>query len=368
MKTICVDARMYLASGIGTYLRNLLKLLHEKSDYSIKVITSRAVIENSKEVKDWDFVIADSPIYSIKEQWEIPYKVSKCDIFWSPHYNIPLLPVRAKKRIVTIHDVFHLAHKESLPLHKSLYASIVTKRAAKYSDLVITDSEFSKSEISRYTGICSDKIRKILLGVDFSVFSKEISSEEEMAIVSKYAPPEEFILFVGNLKSHKNLDRLIEAYKLLTKTAVNPVHLVILGKHFADFPIRERVLQDKALSRHIHFYSNVGNKELSWFYSNAIATILPSLYEGFGFPPLEAMCCGCPTVVSNAASLPEICGDASLYVDPQSSVSIYRGIEKIVEDSSLRNELSEKGYSRVKEFQWKKTFEEHLKVFEEVLC
>ena len=368
MKTICVDARMYLASGIGTYLRNILKLLHQEADYVIKVITSRAVVENANEVKQWDYVIAESPIYSMKEQWEIPYKISECDIFWSPHYNIPLLPVRAKKRIVTIHDVFHLAHKETLPLHKSVYANIVTKRAARYSDLVITDSEFSKSEISRFTGINSDKIRKILLGVDFTGFSTQYSSNESKAIISKYTPPERFILFVGNLKAHKNLDRLIEAYKLLIKNTISPVHLVILGKHFADFPIREKVLQEKSLRGLVHFYDSVDNKELCWFYAKAVVTVLPSLYEGFGLPPLEAMCCGCPTVVSNAASLPEICGNASVYIDPQSSVSIYKELEKVINDDSLRNKLSQNGYARVKEFPWKKSFDEHLKVFEEVLC
>ncbi|MCX6990528.1 MAG: glycosyltransferase family 1 protein [Chlamydiae bacterium] len=367
MITICVDARMYLASGIGTYLRNILKLLHQETGFSLKVITSRSVVEHAIEVKQWDCVFAESPIYSIKEQWEIPYKVPKCDIFWSPHYNIPLLPVRAKKRIVTIHDVFHLAHMEHLPFHKSLYANIVTKRAAKYSDIVVTDSEFSKNEICKYTGIGSDKIRKILLGVDFSAYSGKISLDETNAILAKYNPPEKFILFVGNLKSHKNLDRLIEAYKLLVKNTDTPPHFLILGKHFADFPIQERVLQDTTLRGLVHFYSSVDNKELCWFYSNALVTVLPSLYEGFGFPPLEAMCCGCPTVVSNAASLPEICGDASLYIDPQSSISIYKGLEKAINDVVLRMELSQKGYCRVKEFQWKKTFEAHLKVFEEVL-
>lgn len=367
MKTLCVDARMYLSSGIGTYLRNLLKALFQEGTYSIQVIASKEILEKAPEIKDYNVLLSNSAIYSLKEQLELPLKVPSCDLFWSPNFNVPVLPIRAKKRIVTIHDVFYLAHSDSLPFHKKQYARIVTKKAAQNSDLVITDSEFSKNEIHKYTGISLDKIKKIHLGVDPESFSFPKQDDESAEIQIKYSPPSQFILFVGNIKPHKNILKLIEAYKLWIKRKGTDVHLILIGKHFQDYPVRNEVEKDPELKKLVHFYTSVENSELHWFYSHAAVTILPSLYEGFGFPPLEAMCCGCPTIVSTAASLPEVCADASYYVDPMSTESIVQGFEKVIEDNALRKSLSEKGYQRVKEFQWRKAFTEHLQVFGQVI-
>lgn len=367
MKTICVDARMYLASGIGTYLRNLLKALFEEGSYLLHVITNQETFEKAPEIKDYNPVVARSSIYSLKEQLELPLKISTCDLFWSPNFNIPILPIRAKKRVVTIHDVFYLAHSQTLPKHKKYYAKIVTKRAAQGSDFIITDSDFSKNEICKYTGVSASKIKKIHLGVDPNSFSRQIKDEESSVIQIKYKPPKKYILYVGNLKAHKNILKFIEAYKKWIKIKGTDIHLVVIGKHFPEYPVKEEVEKDTQLQKLVHFYTSIENSELNWFYSNALTTILPSLYEGFGFPPLEAMCCGCPTIVSTAGSLPEICGDASYYIDPTCINSMVQGLENVIEDETLRKNLSEKGYERAKEFQWKKTFEEHMQVFDQVI-
>jgi glycosyltransferase involved in cell wall biosynthesis len=367
MKTICVDARMYLASGIGTYLRNILKALFHEGSYFLQVIVSKEIIEKVPEIKQYNIIVANSSIYTLKEQFELPLKVMPCDLFWSPNFNVPLLPVRAKKRIVTIHDVFYLAHSESLPFHKKHYARIVTKKAAQGSDFVITDSDFSKNEICKYTGVSISKIKTIHLGVDPLAFSRQISTDESSDIQIKYKPPQKYILYVGNLKAHKNILKLIEAYKLWVKLKGTDIHLVLIGKHFPEYPVKKEIEKDPQLKKLVHFYTTIENSELQWFYSNAVAAIQPSLYEGFGFPPLEAMSCGCPTIVSTAASLPEICGDAPYYIDPNCIKSMVKGLEKIIENEIVRKSLSEKGYQRVKEFQWKKAFEEHMQVFEQVM-
>jgi len=367
MKKICVDARMYLASGIGTYLRSLIKALHEEGTYSLEVITSSEVLKYAPEVQQYNIVLSNAPIYSLKEQIELPLKISPCDLFWSPNFNVPILPIQAKKKIVTIHDVFYMAHSNTLSFHKRHYARMVTRKAARNSDMVITDSEFSKGEICKLTGISADKIKKIHLGVDPHYFSRRELDEQSNEIQIKYAPPSRFILYVGNIKPHKNILKLIEAYKLWIQRSPRDVHLVLIGKHFQDYPVRDLIENDAQLKKLVHFYSSVENSELHWFYSRALTTILPSLYEGFGFPPLEAMGCGCPTIVSTAASLPEICGDASYYIDPNSIDSMIQGFDKVTQDEVLRKSLSDKGYQRVKEFQWGKTFAEHMKVFQQVI-
>lgn len=367
MKSISVDARMYLASGIGTYLRNLLKAFAHYSEFSLHVITTQEILNKAPELQKFEISLIKAGVYSLKEQIELPLNIPCCDLFWSPNFNVPLLTVRARKKVVTIHDVFYLAHSSSLPFHKKHYARFVTKKAARQSNLVITDSDFSKGEICRYTGISEGKIKRIHLGVDHQFFSDPLSREEEQKILKKYVPPKQFFLYVGNLKSHKNLLRLLEAYKRWLEEKGTEVHLILIGKSFSDCPVYETIKNIPQFKGQVHLYNSVENRELIWFYSNAQATVLPSLYEGFGFPPLEAMCCGCPTIVSTAASLPEICGDASYYIDPTDINSMVQGLENIIEDQPLRKSLSEKGYRRVKEFQWNKAFEEHIQAFEQVI-
>lgn len=367
MKTIYVDARMYLASGIGTYLRNLVKVIAEYKVYALHLITTPEVLYKAPELNNFDLSLINAEIYSIKEQIALPLAIKNCDLFWTPNFNIPLLPIRAKKRVVTIHDIFYLVHSDSLPLHKKYYAKVVTQKAAKTSDLVITDSDFSKEEICKYTGISGEKVRRIHLGVDTSAFAHKISDEEDQKIRKKYTPATKFFLYVGNVKPHKNIHRLLEAYRLWLEKNDGEIQLVIIGKHFPDYMVKKHVEENSIFKGKVHFYTSIENEELKWFYSNAQCLILPSLYEGFGFPPLEAMCCNCPTLVSDVASLPEICGDASCYVNPTSVESILEGMQKMIADENLRKSLIERGSQRVKKFLWKDAAEKHLQVFNELI-
>ena len=280
-----------------------------------------------------------------------------CDIFWTPHYNVPFASLKSKKRIATIHDVYHLAFSHTLSFLQKTYAKIMINRASKISDHIFTISQFSKGEIIRYTGTPSEKISHIPLGVDQSHFSKEID------IRQKYALPAHYFLFVSTLTAHKNVERLILAWDLISEKWPE-WKLVFVGKRGKTGSWEQILSANPSLQKSLLFLGQVEDQDLPGLYRNAHALIHPSLYEGFGLTPLEAMSSGCPVIVSNVASLPEVCGDSSLYVDPYNVQDIARGMEKIIQDPILHAELKTKGLQRSRSFNWNTTAEKHIAVME----
>lgn len=320
MFDVCIDARMAFSSGIGTYIREIIPLLKH---------SFRIILLVDKLDRDWcrgfDQIAFKAPIYSIKEQLLYGVKIPHCDLFWSPHYNVPLFPIRARKRVVTVHDVCHLVFG-SLP--KRAYARFFMGNALK-SDRVITVSHFSKREIEKRLG--KGCLRVIPIGVNLDRFTPRNPCN---LVRKKYNLPKKFALFIGSQKPHKNLGGLLSAFKR------SDLELIALGNGIWS----------------------IDEPDLPVLYSMAEIFVFPSFYEGFGLPPLEAMACACPTVVSNAASIPEVCGDASVYFDPSNEDEIVNGVQNALK---RKNELIEKGLERVKLFSWKTSAEKHLQVLNE---
>ncbi len=174
-----------------------------------------------------------------------------------------------------------------------------------------------------------------------------------------------YLLYIGDMRPYKNLERSLEAFARLNLTDLS---FVIGGKkdpHF--YPGIEKKVDRLLLKDKVIFLGYVPEEDLPHLYSEAAAFVFPSLYEGFGLPPLEAMACGCPVVASNAGSLPEVCGDAVRYVDPYDVESIARGIHEVLTDEVMRQNLRAKGLERAKLFSWERAAKEHLKIFEECL-
>lgn len=363
MRKIVVDARMCLSSGVGRYIRNILSCIAERGEFDIICLVHEKGDLSASLQKQISMKIVKPRIYSISEQLILPMSVGTCDIFWSPHYNIPLLPIKAKKRVVTIHDVCHLAFYNRLSFHKKLYAKLLLNNAVRISDLIFTVSDFSENEICRLTGISPKKIRKIHNGVDAEFFKQPVPSLKSEEILKNFHSCAEFFLYVGNVKPHKNIDAFLDAYKLFIKKFGNKVKVVVIGKQFSGYPLKDRIARDPVLCNRVFFYSDISDDELLWFYRHAIATILPSLYEGFGFSPLEAMASGCPAIVSNSGSIPEVCGDAAYYIDPKSIEELFNGLSRVYKECDYRASLIKKGKRRVEYFIWKKAADEHIKAF-----
>jgi len=230
------------------------------------------------------------------------------------------------------------------------------------SQEIVAISENTKNNIVTFYGIDPGRVRVIPPGFEKSRYRLGINGERTKA---KYGLTEYF-LYVGNLLAHKNLRRLLLAFSLITRRL--PYKLVIAGhKDPRYYPALEAEAQALGLAGKVLFLNYVPTDELPALYAGAKVFVFPSLYEGFGLPPLEAMACGCPVIVSNVSSLPEVCGDAAYYVNPYDVESIAEGIHKVLTDEALRQNLIKKGIERVKLFSWEKAAKEHLKVFEEVL-
>lgn len=360
MEKLIIDFRMHKASGIGTYIKSLLPFLVEK--FEVILLGSRAEIRDYAWGKSVKILECKSKIYSIKEQLELPLKIPKCDIFWSPHYNIPILPIRAKFRVVTIHDAFHLAFYDTLNFMQKIYAKTILNQALSRSDIVLSVSNFSRNEILKYTK--TDKnIFVVPNAIDEKRFNRHCDSNALEAAAIDYSLPKDFVLFVGNVKPHKNLKNLLFA---LEKIDLN---LVIVGKKdgfITGDSIVSEIIRRKNLSDRIFFTGYVKDADIAAIYNLAKLFVFPSLYEGFGIPPLEAQACGCPVVCSDAASLPEVCRDSVLYFDPHNVEDIRSKIQVVLNDENLQNKLRIKGLENIKRFGWERSAKQIIEIMEKL--
>ena len=281
------------------------------------------------------------------------------------------LPLYKKfKTVVTVHDLTPILFPEAFP--RGIKGEIkwqMQKYALKRADAVITDSESSKKDIAKLVGVKAQKVKVVYLAAGEQFKKLEIGNWK-LEIKKRYGLPDHFLLYVGDVTWNKNLPRLIDAAKSLK------IPLVMIGKSLvsddydhnnpwnADLnKINELVRGDENIIR----LGFVSAEDLIAVYNLATVFALPSLYEGFGLPILEAMACGCPVVTSKEGSLEEVAGNAAFFVDAYDVESIAAGIKKVFGDENLQKELSEKGLEQVKKFSWKKTAEETINAYKGVL-
>ncbi len=358
MPEITVDARMMRASGIGSYLRHILPvMISAKPEFVWHVLGDKSDLQRESWAESDNVHLIDcrASVYSIAEQYTLLGKIPRCDLFFSPHYVIPLL--YRGPLLVTIHDVFHLAGENTdKTLFRSAYARLMMSSALNKSRLVMTDSQFTKDEMTKYNLPQTDKVRVVYLGVDLPEHRAEQVDRR-------------YLLYVGNVKPHKNIRRMIDAYKLIHAKIKIPLKIVgEANKFITGIPGLCEEIADSDWGRWIEFTGWIDDDELVECYRRASALLLPSLYEGFGLPPLEAMTQGCPCLVSRAGSLPEICGDAALYCDPYDISDIADKMHRILVDNELRNSLIELGYRRAEMFDWHRTADAVLGIMEEILA
>jgi glycosyltransferase involved in cell wall biosynthesis len=351
---------MLHAPGIGTYLRNLVPLVIDACpDIKFNLLGNIKELRQFKWAERDNIMLIDcqSPIYSIAEQFKVLRKIPKSTtLFWSPHYNIPIL--YGGKMLVTVYDVFHLAMPELVGgLHKRLYAKAVFKAVRQKAAAIITISNFTKEEFIRLVGKGRQEIYPIYIGVAESWFNIEKNNNPH---------DKPYLLYVGSVKPHKNLANLVEAFGSIIGKIQHD--LVIAGRKDGFITADKKVESEAAkLGNRVHFTGYVNDEILRQYFIHAAALVFPSMYEGFGLPPLEAMACGCPVIVSNAASLPEVCGDGALYCNPYSPQDIADKIWLVLNDTALVETLRQKGLERAKKFTWGKCALETCKVINELL-
>ena len=341
-------------SGIGTYLKNMIPNL--VGNYKVALLGNAQILQSFSWTDQVTIFNADYPIYSLSEQLNLTRHVPESRLFISPHYNIPLRNIAADKRLVIIHDVNHLVNINKISSVKKLYARFMINAAIKKSDRIITDSYFSQKEIAKHISTNGKVIKVIhccINGDEIRVLANRINHEE---FRQKYNLPQSYFLYVGSIKRHKNLIFALKAFSLLIKKYPTQ-KLVVVGVKQDEF-INNKEVNDLRASVIVPGY--ISDDELPAVYANALCLVFPSLYEGFGLPPLEAMSCGCPVIASSFSSIPEVCSDAALYFDPLNIDEIVKRMQQIIQDENIVVQLRENGFKNLKRFTWQK-FGQNLK-------
>jgi len=350
---ITIDVRFLNSSGIGTYLRNVIPgIVSRFPESTISLMGDPAMIgkiEGFANAPNVVVIPAFAKMYSIQEQIDYVRLIPKSTkLYFATHYTVPLF--YRGKMLVTIYDLFHLAMPKLVGgIHKTLYAKLMFNAVRQKATSIITISQFTQTELLRLTGP-QDKtpIIPIHLGVDGSWFNIP-------HLISPHPRP--YLLFVGNIKPHKNLGALIKAFSSISNQFTHDLVLVGQKEGFITADTELELMASELRDR-VQFTGRVDQAILQQYFAHATCLIFPSLYEGFGLPPLEAMAAGCPVISSNAGPMPEVCGDAVLYFDPRNIEQLVEKLKMVLSDDALRNTLISHGTMHVQSFTWERCIDQ----------
>ncbi|NQU83976.1 MAG: glycosyltransferase family 4 protein [Parcubacteria group bacterium] len=315
----------------------------------------------------WSSEIIKSPVKSPKTKkawlwtqlrlsWEMLRK--KPDVLFVPSHAMPL--IHPKKTITTIHDIGFLRYPDAYNKYACLYHRFSTWFAARFAFRIIVPSEFTRKELMRVYKIPHWKITVTHLGYNQVAYNTN-KVENESAVLFKYKIEKPYFLFVGRIEEKKNISGLIQAFNLFIKNTGSGHSLVLVGvEGFGFSKIKEEIL-DLGLHNRVNILGYVRGEDIPVLYKEASALILPSFYEGFGIPILEAMACGTPVIGSKAASIPEVAGDAAVLVCPKKPEELAQAMNVVLNDLTRRI-LIERGLQRVKNFSWERTARETWEV------
>jgi len=357
-----LDARMLTYSGIGTYLRSLVSgLLDLPGEEDYLLFGKDAEVQGILRGRRNRGVTWKAGPYDPLSLFINPINKSNVDLFHCPHYNMPF--GIKQPRVITIHDLIHLVCPDLLTDRRAhWYASRMLPSAARRASHIITVSEYSKQDIVCHLGVSESKVTVVHHGVEEAF--RPLSKDEVEGFRLSRGLPQRFVLFIGLLKPHKNIIRLLRAFSSLR---IEDISLLLVGRKDNRYRELDKALADETLRRNVFLLPSVPFGELPLLYNAAECLALPSLYEGFGLPALEAMACGTPVVCSQTTSLPEVVGDSAILVDPFSVESIARGMKMILTDSAQGDGLRRKGIERAKSFRWLDAAARTLRIYREVV-
>jgi len=274
------------------------------------------------------------------------------------HYPVTVpIPRVEVPRVITLFDVQHLEMPEFFSRAEREYRRIAYDRAARNATLVVTSSEHSRERAAELARVDRDRIEVVPLGIDHSRFRPD---GEDAALDL----PDRYVFYPANLWRHKNHERLVEALGMVDDRSLA---LVLTGQPYGRLNALMEVARRAGVADRVHHLGFVDADAVPTLYRRAQALVFPSLYEGFGSPPLEAMACGCPVASSTRASLGELVGDAALTFDPADPAGIARAIDQITGDEALRERLRAAGLERARRFTWEAAAERHLEIYERAL-
>ena len=363
---IGVDARPLRerqTSGIPMYVRSMLRNLAKIDHENEYVLYAH---------KDFDFELpnarwskhtnAVTRYGSVWMQVELPFWIrrDRLDLFWSTQHILPLAMPRTTKAVLTVHDLVHFVFPKTMKRVNFLINKLIIPPSVHRADTIVTISNWTMSEVRRFLAPQNKLMEVTHLGVADHFFPRNLDAARER-VKKEFGLPEHFLLTVGTFEPRKNVEGTFRAFTKIAERI--PHHLAIVGQRGWK---NKRVINEIESSRfrnRIHLLGFVSDDLLPDVYSAADVFIYPSLYEGFGFPPIEAMACGVPVVCSNVSSIPEIVGDAALLVDPYDPDEFATSIMAVIEKPSLRYELIGRGLHRASSFSWSNTARQMLEIF-----
>jgi glycosyltransferase involved in cell wall biosynthesis len=262
---------------------------------------------------------------------------------------------KRRKLVVTIHDLIPLLFSGDYDPSGWREMQRAYLWSMHNADLVLTDSECSKADMVGRFGVPYDRVRVVHLGFDSLLFKPERAGVRPQQQLQRYGIDRPYLLHVGRWQPRKNIDRLIRAYHLLNERRRDLCfQLVLCGPRYPELDKLDELVRELAAGDTIILTGAVPDEDLALLYRQASGFAMPSLYEGFGLPPLEAMASGIPVMSSNRSSLPEILGEAAIYFDPESIEEIASAMERLISDTVLQSQLVERGLAHVKQFSWEK--------------
>jgi len=366
--SIGIDARIayYSRGGIRSYVVHLLDALAAldgEIDYCI--LRSRKDRRAPLQGSSFQAVSCWTPAHHRFERWALGLEIARLDLdlLHSPDFIPPAFGYG--RSVITVHDLTFLYYPRFLTAESRRYYNDQIEWAVERADHILADSDATKVDLVSVLGTPSEKITVIHLAADPSFHPVPETEARETA--ERYDLTPGFLLFVGTLEPRKNIPGLLHAYRILRDQNVTAEPLVLVGgKGWLYDEIFERV-DRLALSEQVRFLDRVPDADLPGLYTAAKVLALPSFYEGFGLPALEAMSCGTPVVVADRASLPEVVGDAGILVDPEDPDGIAGGLARLLSDPALHARMRELGLARASTFSWERVAQETLGVYREVL-
>lgn len=356
-------------AGIGNYIFRLInKFAQRNFDLVIfgeqdklpkglsnaKIVSPGIILE-----KNWQRILW--------EQLVLPWQSrDKVDLMHYTDYALPLA-VKFVPSIITVHDLSFLIYPETFTKGARLTKQTLIGPSVAKADKIIAVSQNTKNDLIKFFSIASEKIKVIYEGFNQELYAPMDQNEAQAYLIKKYNLMEPFFLYVGTLEPRKNIPTLVRAYAIVRDRLGNGCPKLVLagqkGWLYEDifFSVKELGLTEEVI-----FTGYVPDEDLPYFYNAAVAFLYPSLYEGFGVPPLEAMACGTPVITSNTSSLPEVVGEGGIMVDPLDVEALVKAMEKVYADQEFREALSKQGLAQASKFTWKATAEETLALYREV--
>jgi glycosyltransferase involved in cell wall biosynthesis len=371
---IAIDIRRINEFGVGTYTRNIIRALAQldrQNRYFLlgpqaKVSEIGKLPDNFKSVP-----LSSSETVRGEMHCSAVLKRLDCDVTHVPH--LFWFPRRMPcPYVVTAHDLLdHLYKARGGSGIKRFLHFNFTRRVLRHADRIFAVSRFTKSEIEKLFGIDPGKIQVVYNAIDQRFLTGHATDADRQFLAERYQVTYPFVLYAGRISPQKNLVRIIEAFSALKADLVKQelypdLKLIIIGDELSKHPDLRRTVIRGGVQNDVRFMGFVPIEVLRLFYDLAKVFVFPSLYEGFGLPPLEAMAHGTPVLTSNTSSIPEVVGNAAVMVNPENVFEMMRALERVLIDQALREKMRLRGYEQVKKFSWKNSAEAILKAYGEV--